>query len=376
MWRCQVSGALNTPKATATRAGTGQRCQIVLPDQAGWWCVVDVETIGPCPRPGIVTDIFGFEDLLHGRHDLVDGVPGCVRRIGIAPGLDRLDFRQLLRQRFFRRKNVVDFLISFPCNAGQPAPQIVDGVSGGISGLLTPELRATIEAVLAKLAAPGACNPDDQTPVVDDTPDADAVRRDTRSQAQRHHDGLLAGLRGLLASGELGQHRGLPVTVVVSTTLKELEAATGKGVTGGGSRVPMSDLIRMASNAHHYLALFDGAKPLALYHTKRLASPAQRIMLYAKDRGCSRPGCDAPAYHSEVHHVTPWTTTHRTDINDLTLACGPDNRLVEKGWKTRKNAKGDTEWLPPAHLDHGQPRINRYHHPEKILCEPDDDEPH
>ncbi len=74
-----------------------------------------------------------------------------------------------------------------------------------------------------------------------------------------------------------------------------------------------------------------------------------------KDRGCSRPGCDAPAYHSEVHHVTPWTTTHRTDINDLTLACGPDNRLVEKGWKTRKNAKGDTEWLPPAHLDHGQP---------------------
>ncbi len=76
------------------------------------------------------------------------------------------------------------------------------------------------------------------------------------------------------------------------------------------------------------------------------------------------------------HHVTPWTTTHRTDINDLTLACGPDNRLVEKGWKTRKNAHGDTEWLPPPHLDHGQPRINRYHHPAKILCEQDDDEPH
>ncbi len=101
-------------------------------------------------------------------------------------------------------------------------------------------LSVVLRRVLAKLAAPGACNPDDQTPVVDDTPDADAVRRDTRSQAQRHHDGLLAGLRGLLASGELGQHRGLPVTVVVSTTLKELEAATGKGVTGGGSRVPIA----------------------------------------------------------------------------------------------------------------------------------------
>ncbi len=65
---------------------------------------------------------------LHTGFPLTPGHPG------ITPGLDRLDFGQLLRQRFFRCKNVVDFLISFPCNAGQPAPQIVDGVSGGIEG--------------------------------------------------------------------------------------------------------------------------------------------------------------------------------------------------------------------------------------------------
>ncbi len=58
-----------------------------------------------------------------------------------------------------------------------------------ISGYLNPELRAALERVLAKLAAPGACNPDDEKPVVDKTPDADAVRRDTRSAAQRNHDG-------------------------------------------------------------------------------------------------------------------------------------------------------------------------------------------
>ena len=108
-----------------------------------------------------------------------------------------------------------------------------------------------------------------------------AVRRDTRSTAQRNHDGFLAALRALLASGNLGQHNGLPVSIVVTTTLKELEAAAGKGFTGGGSLLPMSDVIRMASHANHYLALFDNAKPLALYHTRRLASPAQRIMLYA-----------------------------------------------------------------------------------------------
>ncbi|MEE6180088.1 DUF222 domain-containing protein, partial [Mycobacterium sp. 050134] len=68
--------------------------------------------------------------------------------------------------------------------------QDADGMSP-LSGLLTPELRATLEAVLAKLAAPGACNPNDQTPIVDATPDDAAVRRDTRSPAQRNHDGLL-----------------------------------------------------------------------------------------------------------------------------------------------------------------------------------------
>jgi hypothetical protein len=47
----------------------------------------------------------------------------------------------------------------------------------------------------------------------------------------------------------------------------------------------MSDVIRLASQAHHYLAIFDKGRALALYHTKRLASPAQRIVLYAK--GCS-----------------------------------------------------------------------------------------
>lgn len=183
-----------------------------------------------------------------------------------------------------------------------------------------------------------------------------------------------AALRALLASGKLGRHNGLPVSIVVTATLKDLEAATGKALTGGGTLVPMSDVIRWAGHAHHYLAIFDDARPLALYHTKRLASPAQRIMLYAKDRGCTKPGCAAPAYHSQVHHVLGWASTRRTDIGDLALACGVDNRLAETGWITCKNAKGDTEWIPPPHLDRGQPRINTFHHPERFLRE-DDDEP-
>nr|WP_245843304.1 HNH endonuclease signature motif containing protein [Mycolicibacterium vulneris] len=253
--------------------------------------------------------------------------------------------------------------------------QQADGMSQ-LRGWLTPEARATFEAVLAKLAAPGMCNPDDDAPCVDGAPTQEAIERDPRSASQRNHDGLNAALRGLLASGELGQHNGLPASIVVTTALQELEAAAGRGLTGGGTILPMSDVIRLARHAHHYLAIFDRGKALALYHTKRLASPGQRIVLYAKDRGCSAPGCTTPGYYCEVHHVTEYATCQTTDVNDLTFACGPQHRLLRPGgWTTRKNAKGDTEWLPPPHLDRGRPRINVFHHPEKLLQDRDDNAP-
>ncbi|WP_406816912.1 HNH endonuclease signature motif containing protein [Mycobacterium sp. M23085] len=251
--------------------------------------------------------------------------------------------------------------------------QQADGMSA-LRGWLTPEARATLEAVLAKLAAPGMCNPLDDTPCVDGAPTQDAIEHDPRSASQRNHDGLNAALRAMLASGKLGQHNGLPASIVV-TTLAELEAAAGRGLTGGGTLLPMSDVIRLARHARHYLAIFDQGKALALYHTKRLASPGQRIVLYGKDRGCSAPGCTVPGYYCEVHHVTDYATCHTTDVNDLTFACGPHHRLLRPGgWTTRKNTRADTEWQPPQHLDRGQPRTNTFHHPEKLLNDGDDDE--
>jgi Domain of unknown function (DUF222) len=160
--------------------------------------------------------------------------------------------------------------------------QQADGMSH-LRGWLTPEARATVEAVWAKLAAPGMANPINDTPCMDATPTQDAIDGDARSPAQRNHDALNAALRALLSSGKLGQHNGLPASIIVTTTLAELEAAAGRGLTGGGSILPMSDVIRLARHAHHYLAIFDKGKSIGLYHTKRLASPGQRIVLYANN---------------------------------------------------------------------------------------------
>jgi hypothetical protein len=183
--------------------------------------------------------------------------------------------------------------------------------------------------------------------------------------------------RSVLASGELGKHNGLPATIIVSTTLQDLQSAAGLAVTGGGTLLPMRDVIKQASQAHHYLVIYDKhtQQPLYCGRAKRFATPGQRIVLHSLERGCTRPGCTAPGYWTQVHHVDGWANDGETDIIKLTLACGPDNRLVEDGgWTTRKRKDGRTEWIPPPHLDTGQSRVNDYHHPEKYL-RPEDEDP-
>ncbi|MBS9535861.1 DUF222 domain-containing protein, partial [Mycobacterium sp. M1] len=262
--------------------------------------------------------------------------------------------------------------------------QRADGMST-LSGYITPELRATLEPVLAKLAAPGMANSADEHPCVSGTPTQQQITDDDRTVAQRNHDALLAAVRAVLASGELGQLNGLPVTVIVSTTLAELQAAahpdttpppadtsmTGKAHTGGGSLLPMGDLLRMAAHAYHYLTIFDGrGRALWLGRSKRIASADQRIVLHARDRGCTRPGCPVSGYLSQAHHSDKdWAAGGRTDIDGLALACPPDNNTATvQGWTTRLGDTGRVEWIPPPHLERGQPRINPFHFIEAVIA--------
>lgn len=270
--------------------------------------------------------------------------------------------------------------------------QGLDGMSS-LTGRISPELRATLEPILAKLAAPGMCNSADESPCVSGTPSEDQIRGDDRTADQRNHDALLAASRAALASGDLGRLNGLPVTVIVTTTLAELHAAaghgpgtepptapatepgvTGKALTAGGSLLPMSDLLRMASHAYHYLSLFESSfkgrgRALWLGRTKRIASADQRIVLHARDRGCTRPGCPVSGYLSQAHHLErDWADGGQTDIDDLALACAPDNRIATvQGWTTRLGDSGRVEWIPPPELERGQPRVNPYHFIEDFI---------
>ncbi|WP_422748135.1 DUF222 domain-containing protein [Mycobacterium sp. WMMD1722] len=247
-----------------------------------------------------------------------------------------------------------------------------DGMTN-ISGYVDPELAALIDVVHAKHGQPGHNLPPDM-----------AGMPDTRTEGQRHHDAIKTGLRELVASGALGQINGLPATIVATTTVTELERAAGYAHTAGGTRLPVRDLIRMAGQAHHYLAVFDDHHREVLYlgRAKRCASTAQRLALFARDIGCTRPGCPKPAFQSEVHHDDDYARGGLTNTNVMRLACKSDNLLIEETEWTTIRRNGRTEWVPPPALDTGQTRVNNYFHPERYIhdareeaSDGDDDDP-
>jgi hypothetical protein len=242
--------------------------------------------------------------------------------------------------------------------------QGADGMSR-LSGLLDPEARAYFEAIEAAVR-PGRHQPD-----------AGPAARDDRSPGQRCHDAVKLGLKTAIASGGLGVHRGHPVTVVITTNLAELDQAARAAVdpsvpmpaparTGGGSRLPMRDVIRMAASAIHYLAVFDDhtERPLYLGRQKRIATADQRLICYARDRGCTRPNCLVSGYRCEVHHSRDWADGGRTDADKLYFACGPNHGMASRGeLHTIVTECGRLGWTDGT----GPPEINHAHHPDELL---------
>jgi hypothetical protein len=236
-----------------------------------------------------------------------------------------------------------------------------DGMSR-LSGFLDPQCRAYFEAIEAAVR-PGRHQPDSES-------------RDNRTPAQRCHDALKLGLETGIASGGLGVHRGHPVTVVVTTTLAELDRAAEAAVdssiptpaparTGGGSRLPMRDLISMAGRSIHYLAVFDNhtERPLYLGRQKRIATADQRLICYARDRGCTRPNCLESGYRCEVHHSPDFARGGRTDADKLFFLCGSDHGMATRGESDTSVVDGRLGWSDGT----GPPEINHAHHPDELL---------
>ncbi|MEU0544621.1 DUF222 domain-containing protein [Nocardia sp. NPDC005978] len=286
--------------------------------------------------------------------------------------------------------------------------QRIDGMYP-ITGLLTPQLGAVMKPMFEKFGRPGMCNPDDpESPWTtaelgldtelddgDDTGDVDvddpsltpaeraraavraklraAAKKDHRTAEQRNHDALMVFFRPDMGPTRLGSHRGLPVSTIITMSIDDLEKRAGVATTATGGTMSITQALQVARNSTPYLVVLDrNGRPLHLSRGQRLANPAQRLALTATERGCTRPGCDAPASRSAVHHIKEWADGGETDIENLTFACDACHAQVNSGpngWKTivmpdDSEHPGKTGWIPPPHIDPARrPRVNFRHHP-------------
>jgi hypothetical protein len=104
---------------------------------------------------------------------------------------------------------------------------------------------------------------------------------------------------------------------------------------------------------------------LDLGRTQRLASPAQKTALLARDGGCLIPGCTVPGDACDAHHISWWTRGGRTDLDNLGLVCGRHHAEVHLGeWDIQ--IRDGIPWVtPPTWIDRSRtPLRNAAHHPQ------------
>ncbi|WP_159067499.1 HNH endonuclease signature motif containing protein [Gordonia iterans] len=254
-----------------------------------------------------------------------------------------------------------------------------------VRALLTPVLRAKLEVILHQWATTGMNNPDDpdsprgaaDQPGLDPAVLAAAAERDTRTLGQRQHDALEALCDWALALAGPPAPTQIPSQVVVTVTDEDLARQAGIGWTATGTRIPVSDLVQFAADTIPYLAVFSQATGQVLYlgRASRFATAAQRLALFARDRGCTAPGCTVPFIRTQAHHMPDWTDGGITDIDRLGGACGRHNRMNGKTaghWEstvlTFGPDAGRVGWRPVGRSLRWQSNI--MFHPERLAPEP------
>jgi hypothetical protein len=224
--------------------------------------------------------------------------------------------------------------------------------TGLLEGYLTPTCQAIWDTILTPLAAK---RPDD------------ALGPDDRTPAQRLHDAFEEAGRRLLATGDLPDQAGLPCQLIITLSLTDLERRAGRATTHHGGTLSINEALKLAAQAQLLPAVLDDAGGILAYgRDRRFAGTGMRKVLFARDRGCTFPGCPRTAAQSEIHHAVDWAKGGRTDLDNLAIACGYHNTEAPKmGWQTVM-IDGIPHWQPPAWHPTQQPQRNYLHHPELL----------
>ena len=182
---------------------------------------------------------------------------------------------------------------------------------------LDPEGKEVFEAMLGPLSAPKP------TPACSDL----------RSSDQRRGEALVEICRRAAAAGG-----GAPVTtkaaVFVTVGLEDLRTRCGAGTTLTGQLLAVETIRRIACDAMIIpVVLGADSEVLDVGRAKRLFTPAMLRALWLRDGGCTIPGCTAPPFWADAHHLIHWVDGGHTSLLNGALLCGRHHTIAhQRGW--------------------------------------------
>ena len=161
----------------------------------------------------------------------------------------------------------------------------------------------------------------------DVSPDAIAENKGTAWRAQQA-DALVAVAKSYLGGGGDGREGG-----ATADHYQVVVHADAKPVTGGPGRadLPIDAVKRLLCDCSMVLVTedYDG-NPLDVGRKQRTVSTPLRRALYARDRGCTFPGCHRTRY-LDGHHLRHWIDGGETSADNMTLLCTHHHRLLHEG---------------------------------------------
>jgi hypothetical protein len=109
--------------------------------------------------------------------------------------------------------------------------------------------------------------------------------------------------------------------------------ADAQAVTGGSGRadLPLATMQRLLCDCSVVTVVEDeNGNPLDVGRKRRTVSTPLKRVLYARDRGCTFPGCHRARY-LDGHHLKHWINGGETSSGNMTLLCTHHHRLLHEG---------------------------------------------
>ncbi|WP_088319841.1 HNH endonuclease signature motif containing protein [Kineosporia sp. R_H_3] len=275
---------------------------------------------------------------------------------------------------------------------------------GSLRMTLTPADTAVLSAMLS---AAGKPRPAREVLTVDsESIEQVTLVKDDRTVAMRRYDAVMGLLRAALTGGSDGEAASPLVNLLVTATVEQVAAAgaaaeqmrqrgevaadtdqdaqvsatfssNGTADTAAckvGRAAGFATLHRHGPIGSHLLAylactatltrvlLDPNGAPLDVGRAHRLATPAQRKALAARDGGCVIPACPVPHEGTDAHHLQAWEHGGRTDLANLVSLCPNHHQQVHAGLWVVEVLDGIPWVRPPSWVDPERRRTRNLHH--------------